>query len=54
MKTLIAAPVALALITALLFQADGPRASGAEASSSSTHTSRHYSLPATPENVQWG
>ena len=54
MKTLIAAPVALALITALLFQADGPRASGAEASSSAAHSSRHYSLPATPENVQWG
>ena len=54
MKTSIAAPVALALITALLFQADGRQASGAEATSSAAHSSRHYSLPATPENVQWG
>jgi len=46
--------VTLALVTALLFQADGPRASGAEATSSAAHSSRHYSLPATPENVQWG
>ena len=54
MKKSIAAPVALALITAMVFQADGSRASGAEASSGSPHTSRHYALPATPENVQWG
>jgi len=54
MKTSIASPVTLALVTALLFQADGPRASGAEATSSAAHSSRHYSLPATPENVQWG
>ena len=54
MKTSIAAPLALAFIGALAFQADGPQASGAEGGGSSARSPRHYSLAATPENVQWG
>jgi acetamidase/formamidase len=44
----------LALIIALALPGDIQIASGSEANTPSSGTSRHYSLPATPENVQWG
>ena len=54
MSKSIAGLAVLALFIALLFPARLPSASGSEANTSTPHTSRHYSLPATPENVQWG
>ncbi len=52
MRASIAAPATLALFTTLVFPAHMRQASGAEASA--PHAAHHYSLPATPENVQWG
>ena len=54
MRKSIAGPVAFALLIALVFPAQMRRASGSEANTSAARTSRHYSLAATPENVQWG
>ena len=54
MSKTIAGLAVLALFIALLFPARLPPASGSEADTRAPHTSRHYSLPATPENVQWG
>ena len=47
-------PVAVAWVIALLFPAHMQPASASEADAGVTRAPRHYSLPATPENVQWG
>ena len=54
MRTSIAARAVLASLTALLLPVHVRYASGSEANTGTTGTSRHYSLPATPQNVQWG
>src|SRR5438067_12768934 len=45
---------ALALILAFAFAPYGRAATGSESDSQVSRPSRHYVLPATPENVQWG
>ena len=45
---------ALALILAFAFAPYGRAATGSESDSHVSRPSRHYFLPATPENVQWG
>ena len=54
MRSSVAGPVAMTLLSALVVPVHMPPASGSEADTSSSHASRHYSLPATLENVQWG
>ena len=54
MRNSIAGPAVLVMLAALMFPAHTRQASGSEANTSVARTSRHYSLPATPENVQWG
>jgi len=54
MRSSVAALAPITLLIALAFPAHLPPASGSEASAPTPHTSRHYSLPATPQNVQWG
>ena len=43
---------AIALLIALAFPAHMPTAGSSEANAPTPHASRHYSLPATPENVR--
>src|SRR5438105_12562291 len=45
---------ALALVLAFAFALYGRAATGSESDSHVSRASRHYFLPATPENVQWG
>jgi hypothetical protein len=54
MRSSVAGLTAITLLIALLLPAHLPPASGSEANTPAPHTSRHFSLPATPENVQWG
>ena len=54
MRSSAAGLTAITLLIALLFPAHLPPASGSEANNPTAHASRHYSLAATPENVQWG
>src|SRR5437879_11053144 len=45
---------ALALVLAFAFALYGRAATGSESDSHVSRASRHYFLPATPENVRWG
>src|SRR3984893_6879637 len=51
MRTAIAGFFALVLLT---MSVHAQQASAPDSGTSGPHTSKHYSLPATPENVQWG
>src|SRR3984893_6142868 len=53
-KTSIAGLVALALIFPFARHGCAQQAGGSDSGTRASLTSRHYSLPATPENVQWG
>src|ERR1700730_10811857 len=53
-RTSIAGLAALALIFPFARHGCAQQAGGSESATHASVTSRHYSLPATPENVQWG
>lgn len=54
MRTSIAGLAALALIFPFARHGCAQQAGASESATHASVTSRHYSLPATPENVQWG
>jgi acetamidase/formamidase len=54
MRTSIAGLAALALIFPFARHGCAQQAAGSESATHASGKSRHYSLPATPENVQWG
>jgi len=54
MKTSIAASATLALLGIFALPNYAQQSSGSGANTHALRTSKHYSLPATPGNVQWG
>jgi len=54
MRTSVAAPATLALILAVAVPGYTQQGNGTESNAHASRASKHYFLPATPENVQWG
>jgi acetamidase/formamidase len=54
MRTSVAAPATFALILAVALPGHTQQGSGSESIARAARASKHYFLPATPENVQWG
>src|SRR3981081_331815 len=54
MRPSVAGPATLALICAVALPGHAQPASGSESNAHAARASKHYFLPATPENVQWG
>src|SRR5260370_37673677 len=54
MRPSVAGPATLALICAVALPGHTRQGSGSESNAHASRVSKHYFLPATPENVQWG